>query len=263
MKKSKEGFTLIELLVVIAIIALLMAVIMPSLNKVKQSARNVVCQTNLHQYGLAGLAYLNDNDEHFMDHWEWLFTKAEFNKYGGSGAGAWHDGRLEPNGTLWPYMETDDSHVCPSYMALAQKHADARAINTAIPIDPQYTYSMNGFFGPKGSDAWAGIYLVQKMHQVKRPSKVLYFCEEGLWQLPTYNQYFLNDTVMLSRSHASDSNPDGQLCDSLANFHKSKGSVDEMKAGKVGESNFVLLDGSIESAHPKDSFDWSRPFNKR
>jgi len=45
--ESKKGFTLIELLVVIAIIALLLAILMPSLQKVKVIARTVICQSNL------------------------------------------------------------------------------------------------------------------------------------------------------------------------------------------------------------------------
>jgi prepilin-type N-terminal cleavage/methylation domain-containing protein len=62
MYRVKRGFTLIELLVVIAIIALLLSILMPSLNKVKKQARLVVCRTNLHQWAIAVQAYSAAND---------------------------------------------------------------------------------------------------------------------------------------------------------------------------------------------------------
>lgn len=60
------GFTLIELLVVIAIIALLLAILIPSLNRTRDQARTVVCQSNLHQWGSIFLMYTDDNDGNFL-----------------------------------------------------------------------------------------------------------------------------------------------------------------------------------------------------
>ena len=59
------GFTLIELLVVIAIIALLMAILMPALQRVKRQARTVACQSNLHQWALIWSMYTQDNNGYF------------------------------------------------------------------------------------------------------------------------------------------------------------------------------------------------------
>lgn len=63
--KKKKGFTLIELLVVIAIIALLLSILMPSLRKVKQIARDVVCRSNLKQWSLIWAMYTGNNDSKF------------------------------------------------------------------------------------------------------------------------------------------------------------------------------------------------------
>ena len=56
MRKSK-GFTLIELLVVIAIIALLLAVVIPSLQRAKEAARRVICSNQIKTLGTANQMY--------------------------------------------------------------------------------------------------------------------------------------------------------------------------------------------------------------
>ena len=61
MKKS-EGFTLIELLVVIAIIAILMAILMPALNRVKEHGKRIVCQSNLKNLTLGWIMYADENE---------------------------------------------------------------------------------------------------------------------------------------------------------------------------------------------------------
>lgn len=62
-KSFLTGFTLIELLVVIAIIALLMAILMPSLHLAREQARGVHCVHNLRTLTLAWLMYKDDNDD--------------------------------------------------------------------------------------------------------------------------------------------------------------------------------------------------------
>ena len=61
----RRGFTLIELLVVIAIIALLMAILMPALNRVKNQAQKISCQARLKQWGLIFKLYTDDHDGYF------------------------------------------------------------------------------------------------------------------------------------------------------------------------------------------------------
>jgi len=94
---KRKGFTLIELLVVIAIIALLMAMLMPALNKANKQAKAVVCQAHLRQWSVIFQMYLDDNDGKF------------------SGGEETVDGFVEHIWVLYlqPYFETFDIMLCP------------------------------------------------------------------------------------------------------------------------------------------------------
>ena len=62
-RQSQEGFTLIELLVVVAIIALLAAILLPAVHRVREAAEQVVCSVHLNQFGLAFHQFANDNND--------------------------------------------------------------------------------------------------------------------------------------------------------------------------------------------------------
>ena len=62
---KRRAFTLIELLVVIAIIAVLMAILMPALQRVKEQAASVKCLAGMRQWGLIFAMYTDENDGKF------------------------------------------------------------------------------------------------------------------------------------------------------------------------------------------------------
>jgi prepilin-type N-terminal cleavage/methylation domain-containing protein/prepilin-type processing-associated H-X9-DG protein len=64
---KKDGFTLIELLVVIAIIAILLAILMPALNRVKEQGKRMVCESNLKNLMTCWIMYADDNDGKIVD----------------------------------------------------------------------------------------------------------------------------------------------------------------------------------------------------
>ena len=116
---TKKGFTLIELLVVIAIIALLLAILMPTLGKVKIITEEVICKSNLHQYHLATQLYAQDNDTGFPDAHQILYkntTDPKESANGWSRSCRWHNERMslelypELTGPFWQYVPTQKTY---------------------------------------------------------------------------------------------------------------------------------------------------------
>ncbi len=101
--RKKSAFTLIELLVVIAIIALLIAILLPSLGSARNTAKQVVCSSNLRQMGIAMAGYTKDNQGFFPgDHWQ---DRGTLNLF------AWP-------GRLRVYMgDSTDGFWCPSTLS--------------------------------------------------------------------------------------------------------------------------------------------------
>ena len=109
------GFTLVELLVVISIIAILAALLLPSLIRGKESANRVKCASNLHQLGLATLLYWDDNSGGCF---RYLFGATNYGQilwFGWLGPGAEEQRAFDiTQGALYPYLRGRGVEICPS-----------------------------------------------------------------------------------------------------------------------------------------------------
>ncbi len=130
-------FTLIELLVVIAIIAILMAILLPSLSKAREMGRRVLCLSNLKQLNLGVSGYLNDYNE--------FFPNKNANQYN-VGAGWPGDQGLTYGATpISNYMPEGDVRLCPANQSIVNNGVPSPAPKASASVTGTYHYLAGGY----------------------------------------------------------------------------------------------------------------------
>ena len=115
---QQRAFTLVELLIVIAVIAILAAILLPTLGNAKLSARRITCVNNLRQLGLASQMYW---DDHEGDTFRYMMGASNGGTiYWFGWVEAWTPGNEGHRafdaaaGALYPYLGGRGVEVCPS-----------------------------------------------------------------------------------------------------------------------------------------------------
>ena len=224
---KQKGFTLIELLVVIAIIAVLMAILMPALNRAREQGKRAMCLNNLKQLSLAWILYADDNDDKIVS--------------GAGGVDRNYNGKPEPpwvgrcwasdygsggqmpeeqqkeqirEGALWPFVKDIKLYRCPT--------GQRGEMLTYAVMD-----SMNGYGdGTKERGLW-----IKNRMEIRRPDKKAVFIDEG-WVTPdSFAVYYRNEQWWDDAPVRHGDGTNVGFADGHSDYKKWKG-IDTIKRGR-------------------------------
>jgi prepilin-type N-terminal cleavage/methylation domain-containing protein len=228
--KQAFGFTLIELLVVIAIIALLISILVPTLSLAKETAKKVVCGTNLRSIGI-GLYTYQDN----------------------------HSGRLPPQYDRWgPARETYDNQYIEPWVSYVAYHTDEiKSDGSRKPLQLAYLWEQQEIDNP------AAFYCTSQLRRgASTPYTFDYYTGDGNYQwgkyLPTKSNGSQDDKIRVSyhywlhgKSSLADLSRKPIVIDNLHHWN----SVAHTKNNEPYGINALFGDGHISFSNNEDLFE--------
>lgn len=228
----KKIFTLIELLVVIAIIAILASMLLPALNRARDTAKKINCVSNLKQIGLAFALYSSDNKGYVPP----------LNSY--------HIG-INPNphnpGYTWiwlikDYLSSPQSWYCSSRVDLINSGSVKGDFDGNLRAPGSYGMNAVTFFSYNANE-----FNILKFNQISKPSALILAGDKGRLNVEGISDYTGSWTPVDYRHMGSGSIPNGKAgvktgIDGYANFLKCDGHVTSLKKNESEDGTSSLWD---------------------
>jgi prepilin-type N-terminal cleavage/methylation domain-containing protein len=227
LKAGSRAFTLVELLVVIGIIALLISILVPTLNHARESAIRLQCINNTRQLTLAWILYANDNHGRFVSSqpqkensphfWSWV-------AYG-------NQERVIKEGLLWPYVKDLSTYRC-----------------AAAAYEKNSNYQINGLLA--GNIGAPQPLLL--MSQLRRPSDTMVFIEAydprgwlvDNFDTPIYPARLFSSTDIPGQIHCARGSSPGCTV-SFADGHAIFWTYDDWRTGDIAHKQELDSAGGI------------------